>query len=326
MRTRPAFGIAMGNFTRYPHMPNVRDLIDYGVSMEALGFESIWASDHILLGVEPSFPIHEALLTLTAIAARTERIRIGTGVLVIPRRNPVVLAKELATLDHISDGRLIVGAAVGWYKREFDALGIDFGRRGRIMDESLEIIRRLWTEPQVDGIYGEHTLRGAVLHPKPVQTPHPPILIGGFADAALKRAATRGDGWIASHYTARRFAESWRKVCRFAEEAGRNPATLGATNQLAIRIGPRDETMDGLRDWLQSEWDYASWPETTLASAIAGTPEECAAEIAAHLAAGIGRIVFIPYRYDMAQIELLAREVLPRLGHAVRPARSGQPA
>src|SRR6476661_8180417 len=134
------FGIAMRNFTKYPEMPNARALIEYGVRMEELGYESLWAWDHILLGVDPNFPIHEALALLTAVAARTTKIKVGTGILVMPVRNPVILAKELATIDHISNGRLLVGAAVGWYKREFDSLGVDFSKRGKIMEQSLEII------------------------------------------------------------------------------------------------------------------------------------------------------------------------------------------
>src|SRR6185295_18420002 len=106
------FGIAMRNFTKYPEMPSAQALIDYGVRMEELGYESIWAWDHILLGVEPNFPIHEALTILTAVAARTSKIKVGSGILVMPMRNPVILAKELATIDHISNGRLLVGAAV----------------------------------------------------------------------------------------------------------------------------------------------------------------------------------------------------------------------
>ena len=158
-----AFGIAMRNFTKYPEIPSAQGLIDYGVRMEELGYESIWAWDHILLGVEPNFPIHEALIILTAIAARTTKIKIGTGVLVLPVRNPVLLAKELATIDHVSNGRLLVGTAVGWYKREFDSLGADFTQRGRIIEQCLEVINRLWTEEKVDGDYPPYKLRGAVL-------------------------------------------------------------------------------------------------------------------------------------------------------------------
>ena len=101
-KKQTVFGIAMRNFTKYPEMPSARALIDYGVRMEELGSESLWAWDHILLGVDPNFPIHEALTILTAVAARTSRIKVGTGILVMPMRNPVLLAKELATIDHIS--------------------------------------------------------------------------------------------------------------------------------------------------------------------------------------------------------------------------------
>src|ERR1700741_1890031 len=145
-----AFGMSMRNFTKYPEIPDARGLIEYGARMEELGYESIWAWDHILLGVEPNFPIHESLTILTAIAARTSKIKVGTGILVMPMRNPVILAKELATIDHISNGRLLVGAAVGWYKREFDSMGVEFTQRGRIMEQCMEIINRLWTEDKVD--------------------------------------------------------------------------------------------------------------------------------------------------------------------------------
>src|SRR6476619_657302 len=111
------FGIAMRNFTKYPEMPSAQGLIEYGVRMEELGYESLWAWDHILLGVDPNFPIHEALTILTAIAARTSKIKVGTGILVMPMRNPVLLATELATSEHVSHGRLIVAAAGGWDTR-----------------------------------------------------------------------------------------------------------------------------------------------------------------------------------------------------------------
>ena len=307
------FGIAMRNFTRHPEMPSAKALIEYGVRMEELGFESLWAWDHILLGVDPNFPIHEALLILTAIAARTKTIKVGTGILVLPMRNPVIMAKELATLDHISDGRLIVGAAVGWYKREFDSLGVDFTKRGKIMEESLEIITRLWTEEKVDGVYSQYNLRGAVLYPKPVQKPRPPILIGGYVDAVLKRAATKGDGWLTYYYTADSFAKAWAKVCRFAEAAGRDPDALISTNQLPICIGPRAKIEAGMKEWLQTEWDYASWSESTMDSAIMGTADECVEQLEAHLATGIDRIIFVPYKYESEQVEALARDVIPKL-------------
>jgi alkanesulfonate monooxygenase SsuD/methylene tetrahydromethanopterin reductase-like flavin-dependent oxidoreductase (luciferase family) len=105
------FGIAARNFTAYPEMPDILALVEYGVKMEQLGFDSLWVWDHVLLGVEPNFPIIEALTLLTAIAARTKKIQLGTGVLVLPLRNPVLLAKQLSSMDLLSEGRLIMGSA-----------------------------------------------------------------------------------------------------------------------------------------------------------------------------------------------------------------------
>jgi probable F420-dependent oxidoreductase len=307
------YGVAMRNFTKYPEMPSATGLIEYGVRMEELGYESIWAWDHILLGVEPSFPIHEALTILTAVAARTSKIKVGTGILVLPMRNPVLLAKELATIDHISNGRLLVGAAVGWYKREFDSLGVDFTKRGKIMEQSLEIINRLWTEEKVVGEYPPYILKGAVLYPKPVQKPRPPILIGGYVDAVLKRAATKGDGWLTYYYTVESFTRTWAKIRKYAEEAGRNPDELTATNQLPICVGPRAKIEEPMKHWLQTEWDYASWSESTMDSAIMGTPEECVEQLMPHLEAGVDRIIFVPYKYEKEQVEAIAQEIVPRL-------------
>jgi alkanesulfonate monooxygenase len=312
-RRTTEFGIAMRNFTRFPEMPSAQGLIEYGVEMEKLGFESLWAWDHILLGVDPNFPIHEALIILTAVAARTSRIKVGTGILVMPMRNPVILAKELATIDHVSNGRLIVGAAVGWYKREFDSMGVDFTKRGKIMEQSLEVINRLWTEERVDGEYPPHNLRGAALYPKPVQKPRPPILIGGYVDAVLKRAATKGDGWLTYYYTAESFARTWAKVRAFAEAAGRDPDKLISTNQLPICIGKRADIEPEMTHWLQTEWDYASWSESTMQSAIMGSVEECVEQLEAHLATGVDRIIFVPYKYEMEQVRAVASEIIPRL-------------
>src|SRR5580698_10160897 len=138
------FGIAARNFVGYPDMLDARKLIDYGVRVEELGYDSVWVWDHMLLGVDPNFPIIDSLTVLTGIAARTTKIKMGTGILVLPLRNPVTLAKQLSSMDQLSNGRLVMGMAAGWYKREFDAMGLPFSKRGKIMDQNLEIMRRLW--------------------------------------------------------------------------------------------------------------------------------------------------------------------------------------
>lgn len=304
-------GLALRNFTTWPEAPDPRGLIDYAVKAEALGFDSVWVWDHILLGVDPPFPIVEPLTLLAAIAARTGRIKLGTGVLVLPLRNPVVLAKELASLDLIAEGRLLLGMASGWYKREFDAVGVPFGQRGRIMDRNLEILRRLWTEGQVNAEYPPHVLRGSNMSPKP--SPVPPILIGGYVDRVLKRAALNG-GWLTYFYTPEGFAQSWAKVRGFAAAAGKDPDTLLNANQLAIRVGPsREAVVPAMMEWLGQEWDYASWSQSTKDSAIIGTIDECVAQLRAQRAAGVQKLILIPYRYQPDQVEIIARDIIPQL-------------
>ena len=306
-------GIAMQNFTAAPKTPDATALIDYGIRVEELGYESIWVWDHILLGVEPYFPILDSLSILTAVAARTERIRLGTGVLVLPARNPVVLAKQLSSIDQISKGRLTLGLASGWYKREFDAVGVDFHQRGKIMDQSLEILERLWTEDKTSAEYPPYNLRSTVMFPKPVQQPRPPILIGGYADRVLKRVATRSDGWLTYCYTAQSYAEDKARILAFAEQAGRDIGTLSFTNQLPIAIGPREKVQGPMMEWLNTEWDFASWSKSTADSAIIGTVEQCAEQLRAHLDKGLDRMVFMPYRYQDDQVEAIATELLPLL-------------
>src|SRR5438093_1952938 len=309
-----AFGLAIKNFVGPAESPDIDALYAYAQRAEALGFESLWAWDHVILGVEPSFPILDAVCTLTAIAARTSRIKLATGVLALPLRNPTVAAKALGTLGVVSKGRLILGVAAGCYAREFDAVGVPFKRRGRLFERNLEILTRLWTEDRVTLQVDELNLREAVMLPRPVQRPRPPILIGGYVDAVLERVATRGDGWLTYFYTPESYCRSWEKIVRFAQEAGRDPKTLSGTNQLAIYVGrSREATEAPMRRWLETEWDVAAWSESTIDHAIRGSADECVEQLRAHAESGVDRIVLIPYRYDPDQVEQIAQEILPRL-------------
>jgi probable F420-dependent oxidoreductase len=308
------YGLAVRNFVGPGEVPNIEGLYAYAERAETLGFESLWAWDHVLLGVEPSFPIVDSITMLGAIAARTKRIRLGTGVLVLPLRNPVVAAKALGSLDVISGGRLVLGVAAGWYAREFDAVGVPFKQRGRIFERNLDILIRLWTQERVTLKVDEFNLREAVMVPRTVQRPRPPVLIGGYVDAVLKRAGTVGDGWLTYFYTPESFTKGWEKVKAFARGAGRDPAGLTSTNQLAVYVGAsRDQTAADMRHWLSTEWDTAAWSESTIEHAIHGSPEECVAQLRAHVKTGVDRIILIPYRYQPEQVERIAKEVLPRL-------------
>ncbi len=172
------------------------------IAAEESGFESIWTGEHVAMPVvdnpvpsPPETPFLDSIATLTSVAAYTTRIRLGTGILVLPHHNPVVLAKALTTLDVLSGGRLIAGFAGGYVEPEFRALGVSFPDRGAITDDSLAAIRALWTQelPEHRGRFAR--FGGIRFEPKPAQRPHPPIVIGGRAAPALRRAAREADGW-----------------------------------------------------------------------------------------------------------------------------------
>ncbi|MEM7409396.1 MAG: LLM class F420-dependent oxidoreductase [Myxococcota bacterium] len=170
---------------------------------EAAGLESVWTGEHVVLPdpqvppspAKPGTPFLDPSVALAAIAARTERIRLGTGIIILPQRNPVELAKELASLDQVSRGRLLFGLGAGYLEPEFRALGANFPERGAVTDEAIDVLRALWTEEK-PAFHGKHyRFEGIDAHPRPHQSPHPPIIVGGMSRAAARRAARRGNGW-----------------------------------------------------------------------------------------------------------------------------------
>ena len=170
---------------------------------EAANFESLWTGEHVVAidpqappsPLVPDTPIVDTVATLAFLAAATERVRLASGILLLPQRNPVVLAKELAGIDVLSGGRLIFGVGVGYVKEEFDTMSVPFEERGPRTSEHIEVIRTLWTsdQPAFDGRFTSFS--GIQSYPHPVQTPHPPIVIGGSSPPALRRTITQGNGW-----------------------------------------------------------------------------------------------------------------------------------
>jgi probable F420-dependent oxidoreductase len=182
-----------------------------GREAEARGFESIWVAEHVVLfddydSVYPyaengKFPgdaetgLLEPLTALTYLAAVTDRVRLGTGICLVPQRNPVYTAKQVVDLDALSGGRVDFGIGIGWLREEFEALAVPFERRGLRTDEYLQVMRSLWTEPTSTFAGELYTLPECRMYPKPVQSPHPPIHVGGESKAALRRVARFGQGW-----------------------------------------------------------------------------------------------------------------------------------
>src|SRR5256886_7185334 len=199
------FGVALPNFTTASSTPEIGDIIACARRAEELGLDSAWVWDHVLLGSRTPFPVLDSLSTLAALAVCTERIRLGTGVLVLPLRNPTVLAKVTASIDRMSHGRLTLGVAAGWYQKEFDAVGVPHAERGRIFQENLRVLYRLWAGEAVSGEEGPYRFKNTVMVPPSYQRPRPEVLIGGYVEPVLRRGARHSDGWVNYFYTAPSF-------------------------------------------------------------------------------------------------------------------------
>jgi len=170
---------------------------------EAAGLESLWTGEHVVLPdpqappspAPPEFPMLHPSTILAYLAGVTERVKLGTGIVLLPQRNPVVLAKELASLDAVSGGRLLFGLGVGYLEAEFDALGVPFAGRGARADEYIDAMKALWTQ-DAPSFQGKHvSFSGIQARPRPIQQPHPPFIVGGMSPGAYARATSRGNGW-----------------------------------------------------------------------------------------------------------------------------------
>ena len=186
-------------------------------AMEAAGFAGLWLAEHVILPTEiksrypyapdGKFPADPHLLplepftALAFVAAHTRQLRLGTGVSVLPQRNPVFAAKQVADVDVLSRGRVDYGVGAGWCEEEIAALGVDPARRGARMDEYLRLMKTIWTEETIRHAGEFYTIAEGHCGPKPVQKPHPPIFVGGHSKPALRRAVTLGDGWFAAGVT-----------------------------------------------------------------------------------------------------------------------------
>ncbi|MBI4573078.1 MAG: LLM class F420-dependent oxidoreductase [candidate division NC10 bacterium] len=290
---------------------------------EEYGFDSVWVTDHIVIPtrITSAYPYEatgtfdvpaneyylEPLTVLAYLAGVTQRIRLGTGVLVVPYRNPVVLAKVVASLDVLSGGRVILGVGVGWMEEEFRALGLDtFGQRGAVTDETIRLLRELWTqdEPRFAGRF--FRVEDVRFSPKPVQKPHPPIWIGGHTPAALRRAALLGDGWhpiglrppVGLHPD--EYAQAVTTLRRLAGEAGRDPGEIALTFRASLAFTEEPPS-----------------PRTP----FIGSPTQILEDIRTYARLGVSHLVF---GFRGPTLEALL-EQLQRFAVEIRPAASDLP-
>ncbi len=264
------------------------------------GWDSIWTTDHVLMAVGQEHPyghLFEAMTTLAYVAGMTMRVKLGTSVLVLPARNAIVIAKEIAALDQLSQGRVILGIAPGWNEREFGFLGADFHRRGRLLDEQIAVMRALWSQPNpsFDGKF--YRFKDTLFSPKPVQATIP-IWIGGNSDAGIKRAARLGDGWhstglVPDHI--KRTVETMRPMIK----------------DRAFTISVRAEvTMDG-----KLPIDF-NGPDGSPRRRLGPTTGDMIRDIEAYQQVGVEYMVFVLRDDNISELEKhikeIARDVLPR--------------
>jgi probable F420-dependent oxidoreductase len=274
---------------------------DFCKLAERLNFDSIWTTDHMVVNkryADPYGSILESLMTLGYAAAKTEHLKLGTSIIVLPMRNPIIFAKQTATLDQFSDGRLILGLGAGWMDDEFSTLGFNFRDRGKIMDEQIRILRTLWTEdqPKFDGRFFKFS--DIAFLPKPVQENGPKLWIGGSSLSAFKRVAHLGDGWHPVGFSPNEFIQGKEKLNSILK--GERKVTMSV--RVPVKISPTAKTT-----YTMSSGDQAYM--------VGGASEAVVREIEAFEHAGLDHLVCYfgneAYEQVAAQASLFAEEIIP---------------
>jgi probable F420-dependent oxidoreductase len=299
---------------------------DFAIRAEALGFDALWTAEHLLTapglyGVAWLSP----LLCLAHMAAVTREIRIGTNILILCLRNPVMTAKEIATLDVLSGGRTILGVGVGWDRHEFEVAGVPFSERGGRTDEALALLRRLLTERRVTHRGRYYQVEDVTIDPRPRRPP--PVWIAGgskvktalspdppgIAPSVLRRIAA-ADGWTArAAGTQESVKEDWRKIVEHCRASGRDPATLTFSHLNFLHLVPtrdREEALRIQRPYFERVMGtHRTWAQLQ-ESYLAGTTADIVARIADLERAGLQHMVLCPLAYDLEQLERLASEIV----------------
>lgn len=231
--------------------------VSLAVTAEEAGLDSLWMGEHVVLFDDMKFPypgspngklpipqgagLPDTVVTLSFMASHTSRIRFGTGVTLLPQRNPIYTANEFATLDYLTDGRVDLGVGVGWCIEEVEACGYTFSDRGERCDEMLEIFKRVWTEDVVTHNGKHFSFNAMRMDPKPVQSPHIPLIIGGFSPAAMRRCARYGNGWLGFGLNPEMSKRAIAGIAAALSEEGRS------LNDFEIIITPGQVCLDDIK-------------------------------------------------------------------------------
>jgi len=287
--------------------------LDFLPRVEELGFDSVWTSEHILF----YGPTLDATVTLGAFAARTSRIKLGTAILLLPLRNPTVVAKAVSTIDVLSKGRTLLGIGIGGeFPKEFEATGVPVTERGRRTDEAIRVIKQLWSEDNTS-FHGRWTnFEGATMMPKPPQPGGPPIIVSGRSEAAMHRAARLGDGYMPYLFTPERFAQAKAAIEAEAEQQGRDLSGFHwALYQFTSLADRYDEAHERAIARLSRQYnqDFSKIAERYCAL---GTAQQAAERLRAFADAGVRHFILTPITPPGAtreHLEWYARDLLPAL-------------
>ena len=284
--------------------------------MEELGFEYFSAGEHFMRG-DPPGESHASLPVLGVAAGATTSIRILSSIVLAPFYHPLMLARMTATLDAASNGRLTLGVGIGGeYPAEFENSGLRVNQRGRLTDECLEVVQRLWNGEKVDFTGKHFQLSGAEINPLPVQKPRPPIWVSGRRDPAMQRAARFGDGWVPYFFDPPRYRDSVEKIGAFAEENGRDLAGFqwGFFPYISI-YETEQEAAETAAQQLGGQYLYGGdFINIVRRYCLLGTPEQCAERLQEYVDAGARHIVFsitCPPEDRERHIEDIAAKLIP---------------
>ena len=285
----------------------------FAARAEELGFAGLWSLDSVPGSATSRVPLLDGLHALTASAAVTDTIGLGIAVIVLAARNAPQLAKELATIDRLSGGRLTVGVGVGRQEPTAAGLGLPTGQRGRRLQEGVEVLRAIWADGHATYHGDFYRFEDVLIEPKPVQRPGPPVWFGAGSPPALRRAARLGDGWLAAGSSpSATFADQMRIVVDELGEAGRDPSAFAIGKRVYIAVEDTEQrARDRLTPVLDGMYDA---PGLTERVAVCGPPEACAEQLRALTASGARELILnAMYDYEdqldaLAAVAALVRE------------------
>ncbi|MBI4464980.1 MAG: LLM class flavin-dependent oxidoreductase [Acidobacteria bacterium] len=293
---------------------DIQRMLELAIRAEKKGFDSVWVGDSIL--ARPRF---EALTTLAAIAARTERVQLGTAVYLTPLRPPVPLAHTVGNLDLLSGGRLLFGIGVGPptppVEAEYAACGVAFHRRGRLQEEGLQIMKGLW-QGQPFSFRGKFLeVHNATLHPLPAREGGPPVLMAGASERPLRRLARLADGWLPICPTPQSVSKDWSRIQTYCSEVGRDPSPLLRILYVTVNVHRDVERAAREMEAFLKAYYGAAYEQITRTQAIrAGEPERCAEFLQAFIQVGIRHFVVRFAAPDQEQqMDRFVSEVIPLL-------------